>query len=93
MSMMSGMAAILASTPDLALAACVGANPRLFDQTDVLRATYALAHCRDCRIPDLCLAVVRPETSHYDGVAGGIVWRNGRVIGRLTAAPGRTTAV
>jgi hypothetical protein len=80
---MTAMAGTVASSPTLALAACAGANPRLFDQTDPIRATHALAYCRDCPVSDLCLAVVRPSRSHYDGVAGGQVWSNGKIVGRL----------
>lgn len=74
----------------LSAASCLGANPRLFDQTDPIRATLALSYCRACPITALCLEVVRPDKSHYDGVAGGSVWSNGREVGRLTQAPRRS---
>lgn len=70
----------------LAGAACLNANPRLFDITDPIRATFALRYCRLCPVKGLCLAVVNPEKSYYDGICGGIVWRNGREVARLTQA-------
>ena len=74
-----------ATAPRLAEAACVNANPRLFDATDPIRATFGLRFCRGCPVKALCLSVVRPERSHYDGIAGGIVWSNGREVARLTS--------
>ena len=62
---------------DMATAACVGADPRLFDSTTFPGADLALHYCGHCPVVALCLDIVRPSKSHFDGVAGGIVWRNG----------------
>lgn len=58
-------------------AACNGADPRLFDVFTYPEALPALAYCAMCFVHDACLEVVRPQRSHFDGVAGKVVWRNG----------------
>lgn len=63
--------------PDVAAAACVGADPALFDHTTYPEAQLALSYCATCRIVDLCMEVVRPGKSGFDGVAAAVVWRNG----------------
>lgn len=62
---------------DLSEAACAGANPALFDCTTFPDAQKALAYCGRCAILVACMEWVRPSKSYYDGVAAGIVWRNG----------------
>jgi WhiB family redox-sensing transcriptional regulator len=44
----------------------------------------ALELCADCPFTRECLARVEPRLSFYDGVCGGLVWRNGEPIGGLT---------
>ena len=58
-------------------AACVGENPHLFDVYRYPEAWVALTFCSSCPAIQACLDHVRPSKSHYDGVAGGVVWRNG----------------
>jgi len=62
---------------DLSMAACVGADPRIFDARTFPAADAGIEFCRRCPVPDLCLQTVRPSKSSFDGVAGGVVWRNG----------------
>lgn len=62
---------------DVSAGACVGSNPSLFDHVEFPDANLALGFCAQCRIVELCLEVVRPQKSRFDGVAGGVVWRNG----------------
>lgn len=69
-------------TPDLSVAACIGADPGWFDDTAYPNALLALSYCEKCPITDLCIQIVRPSKSGFDGVAGGIVWRNGYKVRR-----------
>jgi hypothetical protein len=62
---------------DLSAAACRGIEPGLFDHNRFPEASLALYYCQRCAIVEECLAVVRPSKSHFDGVAGAVVWRNG----------------
>lgn len=62
---------------DLEHAACKGIDPHLFDQTDGIYVSMALEHCNRCRVQESCLEWVAPQKSHFDGVCGGQVWRNG----------------
>lgn len=63
-------------------AACEGADPRLFDHKTYPEALPALAYCAICSIHEWCIEVVRPQRSHFDGVAGRVVWRNGYRVRR-----------
>lgn len=38
--------------------------------------------CDGCPVKDLCLKEINPAKYHYDGVAGGFVWVNGRPLER-----------
>lgn len=58
-------------------AACAGEDPALFDYYVFPEAREALRICGNCRFVEECLTWVRPNKSFYDGVAAGIVWRNG----------------
>ena len=40
----------------------------------------ALLICEPCQVKAWCLSVVMPRDSHFDGVAGGIGWINGRAV-------------
>lgn len=62
---------------DLSAAACIGLDPALFDHFEFPDASLAVGICAECPITDLCVEIVRPQKNHFDGVAGGIVWRNG----------------
>ena len=63
-----------------AAAACVDADPALFDESDPTLAARALGYCSRCTAVAACRAIVKPGRSHYDGVAAAAVYRNGRVI-------------
>lgn len=64
-----------AYTPPPAQPLCVDEEPSLFD----VEFTYgmALAICQNCPVREWCLNQVDPARSYYDGVAGGVVWREG----------------
>lgn len=62
---------------DLSAAACVGADPALFDGYTYPQAHLALTYCERCPVRQQCMDMVRPSKSFFDGVAAGIVWRNG----------------
>jgi hypothetical protein len=66
-------------------AACVGANPRFFDGITWEDAEIGLEICKLCKVKQACEREVltsRPRRSHYDGVAGGRVWRDGQLVKR-----------
>ncbi len=52
--------------------------------TIVARMQTALALCAACPFTAQCHDRVEPEASGYDGVCGGVVYRNGNAIGGLT---------
>lgn len=58
-------------------AACAGSDPALFDHARYPQALAALGFCMRCTVRQECLAAVRPGRSFFDGVCGGVVWRNG----------------
>lgn len=53
------------------LAACRGANPRLFDAVSALHAETALRICKGCPVKDACLQEALDEEVNPDGVWGG----------------------
>jgi WhiB family redox-sensing transcriptional regulator len=61
----------------LHLAACHGADPRLFDAIAGDDVDDALSYCDRCPIIPQCEEYVRPKQSYYDGVVAGKVWKNG----------------
>lgn len=61
-------------------AACVGADPTIFDVTFGDTVFDALSYCDRCDVSPLCEDWVQPRRSHYDGVAAGKVWRDGAEI-------------
>jgi hypothetical protein len=71
----------------LTTAACVGVNPFFFDAVTWEGARYALSFCAVCPITELCREEVltkNPKSTAFDGVAGGLVWRNGAVVEKPT---------
>lgn len=64
-------------------APCRDADPWLFDQYQLDLAQPGLAYCRGCPFWENCDELVKPRQSHYDGIAAGKVWRNGKVLARL----------
>lgn len=61
----------------LSLSACAGEDPKIFDAFSYPSANEAMRICGNCTVVKECFAWVKPNKSFYDGVAGGIVWRNG----------------
>lgn len=61
----------------LTLTACSGEDPAIFDHYTFPDAREALRICSHCRFIEECMDWVRPNKSHFDGVAAGVVWRNG----------------
>ena len=58
---------------------------RLSKRTAVVEHfAHALSLCASCPLTQACLERVAPKPSYYDGVCGGLVWRNGECIGGLT---------
>jgi len=64
-------------------APCREADPWLFDQYQLDLAQPGLNYCRRCPFWQNCNDLVKPRESHYDGIAAGKVWRNGKVLARL----------
>jgi hypothetical protein len=58
-------------------AACAGEKPDLFDFFTYPEASEALRICGNCEYTSQCMEWVRPNKSSFDGVAAGVVWRNG----------------
>lgn len=65
-------------------AQCQDADPTIFDATTAPMIQTALAYCKACTVADLCIAVVKPQQSNYDGVVGGKVWSHGQELGSRT---------
>lgn len=62
-------------------AMCNGANPKLFDQIEHNEyAEAALNHCKVCKVAEECLLIVNPTRTFFDGVAGGIVFKEGKIV-------------
>ena len=61
-------------------AACIGADPRLFDAVCGEAAEDALSYCDRCPVVRECETVVKPKKSFFDGVAAGRVWQNGAPV-------------
>jgi len=64
---------------------CVGRDPVLFTEADT--AALAVGLCADCPALAWCLDRVDPARSFFDGVAGGVEWRDGEPILRHPAGP------
>lgn len=61
---------------------CQGANPLFFEVQDWYQ--YGLEYCDRCPVQAWCLDTVNPADHYYDGVVGGLIWQNGRIIKRDT---------
>lgn len=60
--------------------ACGDADPEWFDMYEA--PTIALNYCKECPMRRWCLEQVNPARMGYDGIAGGHVFKDGRVITR-----------
>ena len=67
-------------------APCREADPWLFDQFNLDLAQPALNYCSSCIFWTECESLVQPKPNFYDGIVGGKVWRNGRVLAKLDAS-------
>ena len=75
-----GAAVLMAARALYAQAACLNADPVLFDAVTHESAHEALQMCRRCPVKTECLMVVAPARNHFDGVVGGLIWFNGKKI-------------
>ena len=66
-------------------APCRDSDPWLFDQFNLDLAQPALNYCARCPFWNECESLVQPKPHFYDGIVGGKVWRNGRIIAKLDA--------
>ena len=67
-------------------APCREADPWLFDQFNLDLAQPALNYCSTCIFWTECESLVQPKPNFYDGIVGGKVWRNGRVLAKIDAS-------
>jgi hypothetical protein len=58
-------------------------TPAFFDQTNPndIYALAALDFCRVCTVKLQCVVVMKPRESYFDGICGGKVWSNGKIVG------------
>lgn len=61
-------------------AACVGADPKLFDHIGGERVWLALSYCERCPVIRACEDYVKPRRSLYSGVVAGKVWEAGTPV-------------
>lgn len=67
-------------------APCRNSDPWLFDQHQIDLAQPALQICKSCPFWENCDEWVSPRANFFDGVCGGKVWRNGKVLAKLIHA-------
>ncbi len=67
-------------------APCRDADPWLFDQSNLDLAQPGLKYCQSCIFWIECESLVQPKSNAYDGIVGGKVWRNGKVLAKLDSA-------
>ncbi|MDH6111174.1 WhiB family redox-sensing transcriptional regulator [Kitasatospora sp. MAP12-15] len=65
-------------------AACADLPARTVFATRAAQAAPALGRCARCPVRRECLDAVDPGHSWFDGVCGGRLWRNGRVVVQKT---------
>lgn len=63
---------------------CRNSDPWLFEQYNLALAQPALSICKECFFWDKCEDLVEPKSSYFDGVCAGKVWRNGKILARLS---------
>ena len=70
------------------LALCPSASTILFDQIEHNEYSEAAQHiCSRCQVAEECLLIVNPTNSYFDGVAGGIVFKNGVIVPKQQPKP------
>jgi len=63
-------------------AVCTDSEAIYFDQIEHNEmAKEALDHCAVCPVKTQCIMVVKPRESFFDGICGGIIWKNGQQVG------------
>lgn len=67
-------------------APCRNLDPHLFDQYQIDLARPALEVCKTCPFWKECDDLITPRANFFDGVCGGKVWRNGKVLAKLSHA-------
>lgn len=67
-------------------APCRETDSWLFDQTNLDLAMPGLNVCKGCPFWQNCEDLVQPKTSYYDGICGGKVWKNGKILARLVSS-------
>lgn len=72
-----GMLLAVARQPWRSRAACLGADPWLFDGENEADELEALGYCRGCPVTGQCLEWARTDR-RFSGVAGGRVWGRNR---------------
>jgi hypothetical protein len=69
-------------------AACVSQTPYLFDEVEHNAYSEAAINiCGTCTVTEECLLIVNPTNSYFDGVAGGIVFKNGFIVPKDSSKP------
>jgi hypothetical protein len=61
-------------------ARCNGEDDTLFNATWFPVAYEALRYCAECPVRLECLDYISPAQNFYSGVAGGMVWSEGRRV-------------
>jgi hypothetical protein len=67
-------------------APCRDADPWLFDQSNLDLAQPGLSYCSGCPFWENCESLVEPSKNHFDGICGGKIWRNGRILAKLDSS-------
>lgn len=60
--------------------ACVNTDPAYFEEPYLYER--GLQVCNTCQVHLWCLNRVDPARSHFDGVAGGQAWKDGRLVAK-----------
>lgn len=68
-------------------AACVGLPAQAVFARRAADAAPALRACAVCTVRRQCEETVAPAGSWFDGVCAGRLWRNGRAVAGVSAAP------
>ena len=74
-------------------APCARKDPWLFDQMQIDMAIPALQICKGCSFWQNCEDLLEPKRSYYDGICGGKVWKNGRILAKLNPSSPNTFTI